>query len=405
MSRNFFDGLNSVFANKDILQIDYVVDESRIIGRDDQLEALAQSLQPALEGSKPNNCLLFGKPGTGKSLCAKFITKQLQREATANDVSIGRAYVDCAQSNTETGAITEIGQMFNTDGSDVSIPDTGLATNTVYNRAWDALEENHDVGIVILDEIDKHRDYNSLLMQLSRAGEANKLNSSSLGIIAISNKPRFKNKLQERTLSSLNERGHIFPPYEPAQLEQILNARKDAYKDGVLESDVIPLAAAKAGSRHGDARKAMDIFRYAGEVANKAGSDTVKRSHVEQGFEEAEVEEILQIISRLPPHSRLVIQSVAALSADRDTTADPVTTTEAYELYQRKCNFDATDALSERRVRDLLKEAEFLEILSRKRKPAGHALGSETQITLIDDPEKVLRATKKLDERSDDQPA
>lgn len=398
MPTDFFGGISSVFKNKDMVQIDYVVDEDRIIGRDDELESLAQSLYPATNGSKPSNCLVYGKPGTGKSLSVKFITQRLKEKAKVNDYSIGIAYVDCSQSSSETDAVIRIAQQLNDpDVSGVRIPDTGLSTGQFYQRAWEAMDATLDVSIVILDEIDKHHSYDDLLMTLSRAGEANKLTDSSLGVIGISNKPRFTDKLDERTLSSLGERRHVFPPYTATQLKEILEARKDAFKEGVLEEGITARVAALSAREYGDARKAMDIFRYAGEIANETQSEVVKDEFIDEAFERAERDEILEIISTLPYHSTLVIQSVAALAADRNTEQDPVTTTEAYSLYKRKCSLEETSPLSERRVRDLLEEAEFLEIITRTTKAAGKAKGSRTTITLVDDPEKTLEACKLIE--------
>ncbi|ELY77007.1 Cdc6/Cdc18 family protein [Natrinema pallidum] len=395
MPKDFFGGISSVFKNKDMVQIDYVVDEDRIIGRDEELESLAQSLYPATNGSKPSNCLVYGKPGTGKSLSVKFITQKLKEKAGENGYSVGIAYVDCSQSSSETDAVIRIAKQLNDpDLSDVRIPDTGLSTGQFYQRAWKAMDATHDISLIILDEIDKHHAYDDLLMTLSRAGEANKLTDSSLGVIGISNKPRFTDKLNERTVSSLGERRHVFPPYTANELKEILEARKDAFYDGVLEEGITARVAALSAREYGDARKAMDIFRYAGEIANENQSETVKDEFIDEAFERAERDEILEIISTLPHHSTLVIQSVAALAADRDTEKNPITTTEAYNLYQRKCSIEEASPLSERRVRDLLEEAEFLEIITRNTKAAGKAKGSRTIITLVDDPEKTLEACK-----------
>lgn len=393
MGKNYFDEISTVFEDKDILQIDYVVGEDRIVGRDQQLEDLARSLNPAKTGGKPSNCLLYGKPGTGKSLCVKFISQQLREAAEANNQSLGVAYVDCAQSSTETDAIISAAQQLNIlEKSQTQIPDTGLSTGQFYKRAWRVIEKSTDIAIIILDEIDKHQNFNELLMKLSRAGEAGKLSTSSLGVIGISNKPRFTDRLDERTLSSLSERRHVFPPYSSGQLEEILRARNDAYKEGVIEEGIIPRIAALSAREYGDARKAMDIFRYAGEIANERNSNHVKLEYIDEAFDRAETEEILEVISTLPYHSTLIIWAVASLSADRNTDQKPVTTKEAYRLYERKCNFEAVEPLSERRIRDLLQEAEFLEIITKETKAAGKSKGSRTKISLIDDPGKTLEA-------------
>jgi len=68
----------------------------------------------------------------------------------------------------------------------------------------------------------------------------------------------------------------FFKPYDANQLREIMFNREDAFQDGgVLSEDVIPLSAAFAAQEHGDARKAIDILRHAGEVAYEAGAEQV----------------------------------------------------------------------------------------------------------------------------------
>ena len=123
-------------------------------------------------------------------------------------------------------------------------------------------------------------------MQLSRAGEAGKLTRCKIGT-SISNKIRYKDRMDERVKSSLCEREFVFPPYNATQLEKIMAARKDAFHGGVLEDSVIPRSAALAAREHGDARKAIDILRYAGEIAQTTSAANVREKFVIEARERA----------------------------------------------------------------------------------------------------------------------
>ena len=90
-------------------------------------------------------------------------------------------------------------------------------------------------------------------MQLSRAAESGKLNDSTLAIIGISNKIRYKESLNERVKSSLSERDLVFALYDANQLREILQSRDDAFNEGVLQSDVIPRIAALTAREPGSA--------------------------------------------------------------------------------------------------------------------------------------------------------
>jgi len=83
-------------------------------------------------------------------------------------------------------------------------------------------------------------------MQLSRAGEAGKITDCKLGVVGISNKIQYKDRMDERVKSSLCEREFVFPPYDANQLREIMQARADAFHDDVLEPSTIPRAAALA---------------------------------------------------------------------------------------------------------------------------------------------------------------
>jgi cell division control protein 6 len=74
-------------------------------------------------------------------------------------------------------------------------------------------------------------------MQLSRAGEAGTLTSWTIGVLGISTKIKSNDRMDERVTSSLCEREFVFPPYDAEQRKEIMAARRDAFRDGVLEAE------------------------------------------------------------------------------------------------------------------------------------------------------------------------
>lgn len=125
---SLFSHDDPIFANKELLEINHLPENDQIVGRDDEIQSLATALNPALFGQSPSNVLLYGKTGTGKSLCAKHVTRQLVSEADDEGVTVGRAYIDAAQDTTETQAVQSIGSELNTPTTDISIPDKGIST-------------------------------------------------------------------------------------------------------------------------------------------------------------------------------------------------------------------------------------------------------------------------------------
>lgn len=390
-SDELFNREDPIFANKELLEISHLPDGGRIVGRDDEISQVANAVNPAIFGQSPSNVLIYGKTGTGKSLCAKFVSVQLTETAAEEGVKAEAAYVDCAQDSTETQTIQTIASKFNDrEKTEVKIPDKGISTSTYYKRLWLILEQQYDVALIILDEIDKLESDN-VLMQLSRAGEAGKLNSCKIGIIGLSNKIRYKDQIDERVKSSLCEREFVFPPYNADQLTNIMEARRDAFREDVLENGVIPRTAAFAAREHGDARKAIDILRYAGEIAQEEGEGVVREEFVDRARDRAETDRFRELIRGSTLHSRFVLQALTVLSLD-NPEEEGFRTARIYKLYEQICRQEGDyESLSLRRVRDLLKEHAFLDVTEQSHQSGGSAEGSYTEHRLIEDPEVVKK--------------
>lgn len=389
-----------IFANKELLDIEHIPEEERIIGRDDEISEIANSIHPAIRGGKPRNTLIYGKTGTGKSLVSRHVTRSAQEYAQREGTRLRRAYIDCTQATTETQAVIKLARTLNEpDETDVSIPLSGLSTNVYYNRLWEILDSIYDVVIIILDEVDKLK-ANDLLMQLSRAGEAGKVDTCKVGILAISNKISFKHDLDERVLSSLQDREFIFPPYDANQLREIMFNRDDAFRDGVLDDDAIPLAAAFAAQEHGDARKALDILRNAGELTKDDGDDRVREEHVRDAREQADIDRFSKLLEGQPTQSKAAVYALSELSNRRESAE--VSTREIFDRYKELTQVLNMDTLSQRRMADRLNEQVFLDILGRTdRVGRGRGQGMTYFYYLLEDPD-VVQSAIKSDSRFDD---
>jgi cell division control protein 6 len=388
---SIWESEDPVFADKELLDIEHIPDEERIIGREDEISNLANSIHPAIRGGKPRNTLIYGKTGTGKSLVAKHVTQSAENFAHEQGTRLDRAYIDCTQATTETQVVIKLARIFNRpDETDISVPLSGLSTNAYYDRLWQILDTLHDVVIIILDEVDKLQE-NNVLMQLSRAGEAGKIDSCKVGILAISNKISFKDSLDERVLSSLQEREFIFPPYDANQLREIMRHRQDAFREGALTGDVIPLAAAFAAQEHGDARKALDILRNAGELAKDDDSDVVREEHVRNAREKADIDRFSKLLQDQPTQSKAAVYALSLLADGSKQEEFP--TREIYERYEKLTESLDIDPLSQRRMSDRLNEQAFLDILGvTDRVGRGRGKGMTNFYYLLEEPEVVQSA-------------
>jgi len=115
-----------VFADERLLEITHLPGPDRIVGRDEQMQRVADALNPAVFGSEPNHLFIFGKTGTGKSLISRSVTQRVITEAQHDDVTVKYAFIDCGEQNTEASIVKTIAQIVNDpDSSGVTVPDRG----------------------------------------------------------------------------------------------------------------------------------------------------------------------------------------------------------------------------------------------------------------------------------------
>jgi cell division control protein 6 len=95
--------------------------------------------------------------------------------------------------------------------------------------------------------------------------------------------------LDPRVKSSLGEEELVFPPYNALQLQDILKERAEsAFKEGTLQEGVIAKCAAYAAREHGDARRALDLLRVAGELAERESSKKITLEHIDAANQKIE---------------------------------------------------------------------------------------------------------------------
>ena len=216
----------------------------------------------ALKGERPSNILIFGKTGTGKTACVKYIGNEIKK-ADVEGNKVNFIYMNCEVVDTPYGVMQNIGNQFIQNFTQ-RIPFTGLSIMQVYNLLRDALDEQNQVIVIALDEIDKlvYKSGDDVLYYLSKINDD--LKHARVSIIGISNDLLFTDMLDSRVRSRMEGEKMVFPPYNAEQLKDILNQRALlSFDDGVLEPAVIPLCAALAAQEHGDARRALDLLRIA----------------------------------------------------------------------------------------------------------------------------------------------
>jgi cell division control protein 6 len=250
------------------------------------------------------------------------------------------------------------------------------------------LDSEERVVIIVMDEVDRMvlKKGDEVLYDLTRVNS--ELERARVSVIGISNDLRFTHYLDPRVRSSLGEEELVFPPYDALQLGDILAERaSEAFRPGVLEEGVISLCAAHAAREHGDARRALDLLRVAGELAEQEGAAKVTLEHVSRAHERLEEDKMSELILTLPVQSKLLLFSLLLLV---ERGEERVTTGEVYEAYRRVVLQKGADLLTPRRVSDLLSELDMLGVVSTKIINSGR-YGRTKQILLNLPPSQLRR--------------
>ncbi|MDO5844775.1 MAG: cell division control protein Cdc6, partial [Methanocorpusculum sp.] len=239
---------------------------------------------------------------------------------------------------------------------------TGWHTDQVYSELKNVLEHAGGLQIIVLDEIDKlvKKSGDDTLYNLTRINSD--LVKSRVCIIGISNDLTFKDFLDPRVLSSLSEEELVFPPYNADQLRDILRQRAEmAFLPESVSDEVISLCAAKAAQEHGDARRALDLLRVSGELAEREGSNKVLIKHVNSAQESIETDTMSECIKTLPMQSKIVLSSMLLMEASGQRV---FTSGSVINVYREIAHELDTESVSHRRVSDLINELNMLGIVT-----------------------------------------
>ena len=343
-----------LFKDREVLRHNYLPD--KLPHRENQIRLLGETVAPILKDARCSNIFIYGKTGTGKTAVTKYVLSHLEAKAKEYGASVRFCYVNCRMTSSEYRIFANLSQSVG-----LVIPFTGLAVGEVFDRFRTGLDASRTLFIVVLDEIDSLiRDRGDhLLYELTRINET--LHKSRVAIIGISNDLRLKEFLDPRVFSSLSEEEIIFRPYDASELRNILLERsKLSFNENSLSEPALNVCSALAAAEHGDARRALDLLRVAGEVAERKGATLITEEHVREAERNIEHNRVVEALRNLTLHSKLVLLSVYNLNKSSATTG------EIYDIYNELCGELGVGLLTQRRLGTLVNELDAMGLLNAK---------------------------------------
>ncbi|MHC1626481.1 MAG: ORC1-type DNA replication protein [Methanoculleaceae archaeon] len=355
-----------IFRNREVLRHSYR--PPVLPHREPQIDMIASILAPSLRRETPSNILIYGKTGTGKTACTRYVSAELENAGGMTGAPVRVAHINCEVIDTQYRVLAQIASNLidpdetSSNSAKGHIPMTGWPTDQVYAELKNLLDDFGGVLVIVLDEIDKlvKKSGDETLYNLTRIN--GELSNGKVSIIGISNDLRFTDFLDPRVLSSLSEEEIVFPPYNAMQLCDILTQRAEAaFCEGALDEGVIPLCAALAAQEHGDARRALDLLRVSGEIADREKASKVTEEHVRRAQEKIETDSMVECISSLPTQSKAVLYAMLIIAK---MGAKVFTSGEVTMVYREVARSIDLDILTHRRITDLVSELGMLGVIN-----------------------------------------
>ena len=361
MDGNIFEkilGQDCLFVDR--RAFDHAFEPTRLPHRGHEVESLVRNLVDALNGHIPSNMLLYGVPGSGKTVVTRFVLGQLLDKGKEMGQSVETYEINCRNVDTKYRVVQTIASKLGRRG-DTPIPFTGWPTDRVLEELISRMDRAGGVHIIVLDEIDNlvSRAGDGLLYNLTSLNTS--LRNSRCCIIGISNDLNFTQQLDPRVTSRLSQEDLVFHPYGAPEIQDILSERVNTgLREDVIEEGVLELCSALAAHEHGDARRALDLLRISVQKAEQRSQKTVDRRHVRLAQSQLEYDQVTPVLKTLPLHQKLL---VLAIKLNEDNGMRNISTGETYRTYSDACMKISVEALTPRRISSLLNELDTLGII------------------------------------------
>jgi len=266
------DRRDSVFRNESTLSTKYEPDEP--IGREAELTQIADALRPLTRGNPPENLVVYGPAGTGKTTVVKHVLDELSDQRRTKTVRI-----NCWQYTTRSSLLSRF--LINLG---YPTPRKGKAIDELLLKIKEWMDKKSNIAIA-LDEFDQHQSQTEVAYDLQMCREEAE---NELGVILVSNQPPEDLTLDPRSESRLSYKPVHFEPYDAADIVEILQERaEDAFRKNAVTDDAIEVIAERAAEQGGDCRHAVELLHRAGRIADRENNNCVLEMHARQSFNSA----------------------------------------------------------------------------------------------------------------------
>jgi len=247
--------------------------DGRPICREADLKLMAHHLAGLFRTAQARNLFIYGKPGAGKTACAKYLLGEVAKHAHETNVPVLTAYVNAGKTRTPYYTLAEIVKQLG-----INVPSAGWQMFRL-KQCFEQLTGDKTV-VIAVDEVDSiiFKEKEPLVYYLSRQPKTT--------LILISNNVDDVVKLPERALSTLQP---VLIPLEPYTREETLQILKDRLKHGCKPNtitDKLLNTIAETVSKGGDVRFGFRVLHTAALLAEKAGKQMIEAGDIASAVKE-----------------------------------------------------------------------------------------------------------------------
>lgn len=235
-----------------------------------ETELIFNNIKNFLKYSTPENVILIGQSGSGKSVTINYYKKEL---AELN-LNVGMLYVNCRIYNSSYKIFCKL------SGN----KKMGLPLNIVVEQFFKSLDKNY---IIVLDEVDNLQD-KEILYYLSRVKEYNSC-KHVLSLFLISNNINFEKEIDIPTKSSLRLQKEVFSNYKANDVYNIIKQRAMiGLKQNIITDPTLEyIAGIVVKNNFGDTRIAIRILYLAAQYAEEHNLKQIDVKTINEVYDKA----------------------------------------------------------------------------------------------------------------------
>jgi len=265
----------SHFQNESIIDVSYMPEDPK--HRDLLLEELMHAANPGLRGVRPQNLIIRGLPGTGKTTAIRKVFSDLDRISGP----IVPVYINCLMIQTKFGVFSEISRKLS-DGQTYPLNRSLQKISMILSGL---VRKKKCTLLVCLDDVNylaDHGELNETLYSLLRFHEIH--GEAKIGVWVATSDMTFDlfTHTDGRVQSVFMPKEVSFHPYEREEIAEILDDRvKTGLNSGFITDRAFELLV-DAGYDSGDLRTSLILLRRSAYLAEDLGSDLLDEWVVRQ---------------------------------------------------------------------------------------------------------------------------